>query len=295
MREELVDRGAGPTAVVLSRIAARPIGHDRCRPRGRHLPRRRTRLVLVVGHLGGAESELVGHALGGGPRLLVGPVQMEQDAVHPVTHPVDRGGHLVPRRPQLLDLDPEPAPPGGQVGQHTAARLLDLVEEGPTLVLGAGDDCLPRGNGIGNDPLALHPGLLFRVRDQQFHFDDPFGRRRLHARLQLVDLALRLAQQRGRPLLGLDDDPGRLLVGVAQDLRAVLAQRRREGGLVDHRVGGPLLGLGQGRPQLFLARLERFEAAGHRLEVRTHLVAVEAPPDDGEGVVCDVAGGDPGR
>ncbi len=95
--------------------------------------------------------------------------------------------------------------------------------------------------------------------------------------------------------MGLDDDPGRLLVGVAQDLRAVLAQRGGQGCLVHHGVGGPFLGLGQGRPELLLSSLERLEAPGHRLEVRTHLVGVESPPDHGEGVLGDVAGRDPGR
>ena len=242
-----------------------------------------------------AEAELVGHALRRGPRLLVGAVQLGQDPVDPVAHPVDRGGHLVPGRPQLLNLDPEAAPPCGQVGQHPAPRLLDLVEEGAALVLGTGDDRLARGNRLGNDPLTLHPSLLFGVGHQQLHLDDPLGRRCLGALLQLVDLALRLAQQGGRPFLGLDHDPGRLLMGVAQDLGAVLAQGGREGGLVHHRVGGPLLGLGQGGPQLFLARLERFEAAGDRLQVGTDLVGVEAPADHGEGVLRDVAGGDPGR
>ena len=148
---------------------------------------------------------------------------------------------------------------------------------------------------FGDDPLTLHAGLLFGVGHQQLHLDDALGRRRLGARLQFVDLALRLAQQRGRPFLGLDDDAGRLFVGVPEDLRAVLAERRRQGRLVDHGVGGPLLGLGQGRPQLLLALLERLEAAGHRLEVGPHLVGVETPADDGEGVACDVPGRDPGR
>ena len=112
---------------------------------------------------------------------------------------------------------------------------------------------------------------------------------------KLVDLALRLPQQGGRPFLGLDDDPGRFLVGVAEDLGTVLAQRSRQRGFVHHRVGGPLLRLGQGGPQLLLACLERFEAAGDRLQIGTDLVAVEAPADHGEGMLGDVAGCDPGR
>ena len=205
-----------------------------------------------MGELGRAQAELVGDTLGRGPGLLVGAVQLGQNAVDPLAHPVDRGGHFVPGRPQLLDLYPEAAPPRRQVGQHPASCLLDLVEERPPLVLGAGDDRLTRGNRLGDDPLTLHPSLLFGVRHQQLNLTDPLGRRRLGALLQLVDLALRVPQQRRRTLLGLDDDPGCLLVGVAEDLGAVLAEGGGQRGLVHHRVGRPLLGLGQGGPQLLL-------------------------------------------
>ena len=101
--------------------------------------------------------------------------------------------------------------------------------------------------------------------------------------------------ERGRRFLGLGHDAGRLLVGVAQDLRAVLAERRGQGGLVDHRVGRPLLGLGHGRPELLLLLLHGLEGPGHRLEVGPHLVGVEAPADDGKRVPGDVPCGEPGR
>ena len=58
------------------------------------------------------------HTLRRGPGLLVGPVQLGQNAVDPLTHPVHRRCHLVPGRPELLDLYPETAPPCRQVGQH---------------------------------------------------------------------------------------------------------------------------------------------------------------------------------
>ena len=126
--------------------------------------------------LGGTEAELVGHTLRGGPRLLIGAVQLGQDPVDPVAHTVDRGGHFVARRPELLNLDPEAAPPGGQVGQDPAPRLLDLVEEGAALVLGTGDDRLAGRNRLRNHALTLHPSLLFGVGHQQLHLDDPLGR-----------------------------------------------------------------------------------------------------------------------
>ena len=120
----------GPAAVVSPASPGRA-AHDRRRPRRRHLPGRLVRLVLVVGQLGRAEAELVGHALGGGPRLLVGPVELGQNPVDPVAHPVHRGGHLVPGRPQLLDLDPErraavrpgrPAPGAAPLGPGRGGR-----------------------------------------------------------------------------------------------------------------------------------------------------------------------------
>ena len=75
----------------------------------------------------------------------------------------------------------------------------------------------------------------------------------------------------------------------------VLAQRRGQGGLVDHRVGRPLLGFGHGRPELLLLFLHDLEGPGHRLEVGPHLVGVEASAHDGERVPGDVPGGEPGR
>ena len=181
-----------------------------------------------------------------------------------------------------------------QVAQHPTPGLLDLFEQRPALVLGPGDDRLGLCHRFGDDPLTVHASLLLCVGDQQLDLDDAFGGRRLGTRLQFVDLALRVAQERGRPFLGLDDDAGRFVVGVPEDLRAVLAERRRQGRLVDHRMGSPLLRLRQGRPQFLLAFLEPLQAPGHRLEVGAHLVGVEAPADDGKGVACDVSGRDPG-
>ena len=67
--------------------------------------------------------------------------------------------------------------------------------------------------------------------------------------------------------MGLDHDPGRLFVGVTQDLGAVLAQRCRQGRFVDDRVGRPLVGLGHRGTQLLLALIELFDNAGDALEI----------------------------
>ncbi len=207
----------------------------------------------------------------------------------PVAHPVDRRRHLVAGRPQLLDLDPERAAPRRQVGQDPPARLLDLLEQRPALVLGPGDHRLAFGHGVGE-----MRSLSARASCSALATNSSTSATRsaADASVRAWSSSTWLCASRssvGGPLLGLGDDPGRLLVGVAQDLGAVLAQRGRQRRLVDHRVGGPLLGLGQGRPELLLVLLERLDAPGHRLEVGPHLVGVEAPPDDGEGVAGDVA------
>ena len=101
---------------------------------------------------------------------------------------------------------------------------MDLLEEGPPLVLGAGDDRLAVLYRLGEDALALDAGLLRRVGHQQLDLDHTFGGGGLGARLQFVDLGLRLAQQGGGPFLGLHHDAGRLLVRMAQYLRTVLAE-----------------------------------------------------------------------
>ena len=177
--------------------------------------------------------------------LLVGLVELGEDPVHPVASPVHRRRHLVARRSQRLDLHPEGAPPPRQVGQHAPARLLDLVEQGPALVLGASDDRLSLTHCVGEDALALDTRFLLGVGHEELDFDHTLGRRCLRARLELVHLALRVTQQGGRPFLGLRHDARRLFMGVSQDLRAVLAERRGQGRFVEHGVRRPLLGLGQ--------------------------------------------------
>ncbi len=82
--------------------------------------------------------------------------------VHPVARTLHRCRHLVAGRSQCLDLHPERAPPPGQVGQHSATRLLDLVEQCPALVLGPGDELplprSPRRRGCARSPRAPPAG-----------------------------------------------------------------------------------------------------------------------------------------
>ena len=111
---------------------------------------------------------------------------------------------------------------------------------------------------------------------------------RLAPLLDLVGPALRLTQEGGGTFLGLDHDFGRLVMRMAEDLGAVLAERGRQGGLVDHRVGRPFVGLGHRVPQFLLSLLEDLDTPRHRLQIRLDLVDVEAPADDGEGVTGDV-------
>ena len=172
---------------------------------------------------------------------------------------------------------------------------MDLLEKCASLIFGTRDEGLAFRGGIGHDAFALGAGLLLGVGDHQLDFDHVLGRGGLGSGLQIVDLGLGLAEQGGRTLLRLRHDPGCLLVGVPQDLRAVLAERRRQGRLVDHRMRGPLLGFGDRGLQLPFVLLERLDTAGHRLQVGAHLVGIEPAPDHGERVVGDVTGRDPRR
>ena len=146
-------------------------------------------------------------------------------------------------------------------------RFLHLLQQRASLVLGrVTSSSLCAGFGRSGprrprqDALLLGPGLLLGVGHQDLRFGHPLGRRRLGALWISSAWLLGLADAASRPpLLGLDHDPRRLVVGVAEDLRAVLAERRGQRRLVDHGVGRPLLGLGHRRPQLLLLLLQRLE------------------------------------
>ncbi len=239
------------------------------------------------------EPGLVAHRDRGGPRFVVGALQLHQDRVHLVAHTVHRGRHLVPCRPQLLDLYAHLSPPSRQIGQHASTCLLDLFEQGAAFPLRLDDDSVPLGGRLRQDALALGPRFVLGVGHQQLHLAHSLGRRCLRSRLELVDLLLRLPQHGRRALLRLADDPRRLLMGVAEDLRAVLTERGGQRRLVDDRVRRPLLGVGQRTAQLLLVFLERLNAAGDRLQIGPHLVGVVPTSDDGKGVPGDVARRDP--
>ena len=249
---------------------------------------------------------MVAHGQRGRPGLVLAAAELVEDSVDLVAHAVHRRCHLVARRAQLLDLRAQRTPPCGEVGQDAPPCLLHLFEERSPLLLGPGHHLFALGarlgahpvllrGGLGQDALLFGPRLLLGAGHQSLHLDHPLGGGRLRAHLELLGLVLGLADQRRRRLLGFRHDPRRLLVGVVQDLCAVLAQRRGQRGLVDHGMGGPLLRLGHGRPQLLLLLFHALEGTGHGLEVGPHLVGVEPPPDDGERVPGDVTGGDPGR
>ena len=70
-------------------------------------------------------------------------------------HPLDRCGHLVPGRPELLDLDRQGTPAARQVGHDAPAGLLHLLQKGAALLLGPGDHRLALGHGVEPDPLDL--------------------------------------------------------------------------------------------------------------------------------------------
>ena len=185
-REQLVDR-AGRRGRTPCGVVRRDVVH--------RLTDDVAERLLVLGALNlRVQTELVAHRHGRGAGRLVRLVELGQDPVHPVAHPVYRRGHLVARCSQCLNVHPERAPSARQVGQHAPAGLLDLLEEDPSLVLGAGDDRLALADCVGHDPLALDTRFVLGVGHEELDLHDPLGRRRLRARLELVHLALRLAQ-----------------------------------------------------------------------------------------------------
>ena len=132
--EELVHRGSGrgATGVVLARPS--PGFPAALRRRHRGLPRRVLRRILVVGSpVGALQPELVADGGRGRPGLLVGALQMGQDPVHLVAHAEHRRRHLVTSGTELLNLDPEGAAPGRQVGQHAVDAPLGPARAGPAL------------------------------------------------------------------------------------------------------------------------------------------------------------------
>ena len=77
--------------------------------------------------------------------------------------------------------------------------------------------------------------------------------------------------------------------------RAVSApKRRRQGGLVEHRVGGPVLGVGQLVEQLPLPIGHAPQADGQGFEVGTYLVGVEPATHRPERVPGHIVGGQVG-
>ncbi len=165
----------------------------------------------------------------------------------------------------MLDLDRQCTPPRRQIGHEPLAGLLDLLEECAPLLLGPGDHGVTLGHRVEPDPLHVGQGLLAGVGHHELGLGHPFGRCSFGPLLDLIGPALRFTEEGGRTFLGLHHDFGRLVMRVAENLRAVLAERGRERRLVDHRVGRPFLGLRHRGAQLLLPLLEELDAPGHRL------------------------------
>ena len=146
---------------------------------------------------------------------------------------------------------------------------------------------------LGRLRLLLH--LLLDGTGAQLGVGDALRRRRLGPDLHVVGLPLGLVEQAGRALLGLADDAGRLLVGSAQHLGALLAEGGRQGGLVEHRVLGPVLGIVDLTAEVLLPLLPGGQLTGHHLEERADLLGVEAPAHRQEGVASHLSRCQPGR
>lgn len=240
-----------------------------------------------------------GHAGRRLPGLVVGLAQALDDGVDGLADRGHGGRQLVPGRPQLLDLEVEgPAALGG-VGQDPAAGVLGLLDHGPTPVPGLGHQPLavlagtvPEGGDLLFDALAQRGDVVVHLLTEgsagQLALGDAGRGHRFGLDLDLPGLLVRLAQGGRRALLSRLGDPRRLFVGVAEHLGALLAQGGGQGGLVDHRVGRPLLGRGDRLAHLLLPALPGPELLGQQVEVGPDLRRVEAPPDGAEGVAGDV-------
>ncbi len=245
-------------------------------------------LLVVRNVLGQMQPGLVARRKGGGASVVIGMLQAGQNFVDRGACSLDGRCHLVPGGPELLDLNRQRTTAARQIGHETLACLLDLLEERASLLLGARDHGVTLGHRVEPDPLHLGQRLLAGVGHHELGFGHPFGRRALAPFLDLVGPALRFTQEGGSTFLSLDHDFGRLVMRMAEDLGAVLAEGSRKGGLVDHRVGRPFLSLRHRGAQLLLSLLEELDTPGHRLQIRLDLVDVEAPANDGEGVTGDV-------
>jgi hypothetical protein len=226
----------------------------------------------------------------GGSRagVVVGTLQTSQNFVDRGPCPLNRCGHFVPGCPELLDLNRQRTPAAPQIGHEAPAGLLHLLQERAALLFGPGDHGITVGHGVEPDPLDIGQCFLAGVGHHELSFCHPFSRCAFALLLDLIGPALRLTQEGRRTLLGLDHDFCRLVVRVAEDLGAVLAERGRKSGLVDDGMGRPFVGLCHRGAQLLLSLLEEFDAPSHRLQIRLDLVDVEAPANDGEGVTGDV-------
>jgi hypothetical protein len=178
----------------------------------------------------------------------------------------------------LFDLDEEDAPTLGRLGQHAAPGLLGLLDHQASALACSIEQRVPIGAGPVEDRRHVRLRSLLDGARSQLGMGDALGRRRLGADLDVGGLLLRVPDDRTRGLLGRVDEPGRLVMRVAQELGALLAERSRQLVVADLRVGRALLGRRQLFEQRLLTRLPSRELGCEFLEIGRHLGGVEAAP-----------------
>ena len=157
---------------------------------------------------------------------------------------------------------------------------------------------LSHGGGLLLGPLLEFSGLVLRALPQ-LGGRDLDGRRLLgEARLGLGPALFDLFPRFGEEPVGLRLRFGYHLRGhlvrAVQDPGGLGSQCRGERGLVENRMGGAVLGVGQLVEQLPLPVGHAPEAHGHRLEVGPDLAGVEALAHGPEGVTGHLIGGQMG-
>ncbi len=221
-------------------------------------------------------------------------------------HVGDRLGQALAPGPELLDLGVEHLAATGQVGEHPGPELLGLLDHDPALGPGPLGQLLGVGPHLVEGGGHLLLGPLPQRRRRGLGLGRPLGQQRVGPGLGLVvdsvasasrrsDSACASASRRAASASALATISAGGVVGALEDPGRLLAHRGGQHGVVDDRVGGPLLGFGQGGEQLLLAFGQGPQPGGQRLEVVAHLGRVEAPADGGEGVPGHVVGGQVGR
>src|ERR1019366_9350976 len=221
---------------------------------------------------------------GGGARHVVGVVDARQNGLHLLTERGDETTERVTRDAQLVDLQMQCLSLDGQIVEHGLARFARLFDHGPTLFsctvheclavhLARVDETLRREARVVVDLVRGVLGLGDDLRGSFLGFDQ-VGRTAL----------LALGEELGTAFLGFGGDARGLFVRHAQYRRALGSERARQGRLVEGRIRGAALGLGELGLQFVDPGLHVGHFTGHGLEVQPYFLGVDSTLSNGREV-----------